>query len=292
MNGLAFSNRHLGSAAVELVAIIPFALILMAAIMDLRAFAAHRADIAREIYTVAEMVAGAGAWNAATAEQALRNTMNAAVDRLDGSTAGWMRVVVVARPRDNPGDPSATPPVPAAPARNSDGALCNPAAPTTPPFCEPEVLWELDADANTAGTQRAVWNGGGRCGAGAPWTVDTQLPAEGVQFPRGTSPPNCIGQVLPNECADPDGDGPASAPAHSNWVSRTLNSEEWWTVVEICTHFGGGTSTPGLFGGGMSSFALNAFDASGAFLLRRIAWGSIDDLNACTWCGAIGAGTP
>lgn len=288
MMGPDCRRRCAGSAAIELVMIIPFALILMAAIVDLRAFAAHRADIAREIYTVAEIVAGAGAWNVATADQALRNTMQAAVDRLSGNTAGWMRVVVVARPRDNPGDPTATPPVSAVPARNSSGALCNPASPATPPFCEPEVLWELDADANTAGLQRAEWNDGGGCVQDPRFA--SQLPARGAQFPLGTPPPNCANQVLPNECADPDGDGPAPAPAHSDWVSRTLNSEEWWAVVEVCTHFGGGTSQVGLFEGGMAGFTMDAFSVRGAVLFRRVAWGSIEDLNDCTWCGAIGAG--
>ena len=159
-----------GSAAIELVAIIPFALVLTAAIMDLRAFAAVRADVAREMYTVAEIVAGAGLWPVATAEAGLRKTMRAAASRLSGCTlaeleaatpcgltAGWMRVVVVARPRDDPGDPTATPPVPAEPARNSDGNLCNPATP--PPFCEPEVLLEVDFDEATAGIQRAAWGG-------------------------------------------------------------------------------------------------------------------------------------
>lgn len=286
MKGPGCRRRCAGSAAIELVAIIPFALILMAAIVDLRAFAAHRADIAREIYTVAEIVAGAATWDAATAEAALRNTMQAAENRLARNTAGWMRVVVVARPRDNPGNPPATP---AVPARNSDGNLCNPAA--APPFCEPEVLWELDTDTNIAGLQRAEWNNVGDCA-----TVPSLLPANGAQFPRGTPPPNCAGQVLPNECADPDGAGPAPAPAHSDWVSRTLNSEEWWAVVEVCTHFGGGDSNPGPFGGGMfrgievfDTFA-EPFDARFAVLLRRVAWGALEPLNDCTWCGAIGAG--
>ena len=281
MKGPGCRRRCAGSAAIELVAIIPFALILMAAIVDLRAFAAHRSDIAREIYTVAEIVAGAATWNAATAEAALRNTMQAARERLERNTAGWMRVVVVARPRDNPGNPPATP---AVRAQNTDGAFCNPAAPTTPPFCEPEVLWELDTDPNTAGLQRAEWHSVGDCA-----TVASSLPANGAQFPRGTPPPNCTGQVLPNECADPDGDGPAPAPAHSDWVSRTLNSEEWWAVVEVCTHFAGGTSQVGLFEGAMAGFAMDAFSAR-AVLLRRVAWGALEPLNDCTWCGAIGAG--
>lgn len=295
MKGPGCRRRCAGSAAIELVAIIPFALILMAAIVDLRAFAAHRADIAREIYTVAEIVAGATTWNAATAEAALRNTMQAARERLERNTAGWMRVVVVARPRDNPGDPTATPSVPATTALNSDGNPCNPAAPATPPFCEPEVLWELDTDTVATGAQRAIWNGGGDCGASAPWAVASQLPAEAgagilnARFPRGTPPPNCAGQVLPNECADPDGAGPAPAPAHSDWVSRTLDSEEWWAVVEVCTHFAGGTSQVGLFEGGMAGFAMDAFSAR-AVLLRRVAWGALESLNDCTWCGAIGAG--
>ena len=292
MNPLGHRRRFKGSAAVELVAIIPFALVLTAAIMDLRAFAAVRSDVAREIYTVAEIVAGAGLWPAATAEAGLRKTMRAAASRLSGCTlaeldaatpcgltAGWMRVVVVARPRDDPGDPTATPPVPAEPARNSDGNLCNPA--TTPPFCEPEVLLEVDFDAATAGIQSAAWGG---TADNACATTLSGMPAEGAQFGRDAV-------VLPNEDGDPDGDGPAPAPAPTAWVSRTLNSDEWWAVVEVCTHFGGGTSTPGLFEGAMWAGGLEQFDATGSGAWRRrIAWGAHESLDDCTWCGAIGAG--
>ncbi len=285
MNRLGHRRRLKGSAAVELVAVIPFALVLTAAIMDLRAFAAHRSDIAREIYTVAEIVAGAGLWAAASADAGLRKTMAAASTRLQQNTSGWMRVVVVARPRDDPGDPTATPPVLATPARNSDGNLCNPAA--NPPFCEPEVLAEVDFDAATAGIQRAEWGGaasdGNRCA-----TTDSGMPVEGATFGRDAV-------VLPNEAADPDGSGPTPPPAATDWVSRTLNSDEWWAVVEVCTHFGGGTSTPGLFEGAMSGLTtsvLRTFDVTGSGAwLQRVAWGSHESLDDCTWCGAIGAGS-
>ena len=48
-----------GSAAVELVAILPFILVLTAAIWDIRAFTAYRTDVAREIYAVAQVIAEA-----------------------------------------------------------------------------------------------------------------------------------------------------------------------------------------------------------------------------------------
>lgn len=295
MKPMQCRRRSKGSAAVELIAIIPFALVLMAAVMDLRAFAAHRSDIAREMYTVAEMVAGSATWPAATAPDALRKVVRAAASRLRGCpitetnpcgrTAGWMRVVVVARPRDVPADPTATPPVPSpVPARNSDGNPCNPAPPATPPFCEPEVLREVDMDTATTGVQRAEWGGTAADGNLCVTTL-SGMPAQGSDF-------GSTQVVLPNEDGDPDGDGPAPAPAPTAWISRTLNADEWWAVVEVCTHFGGGTSTPGLFEGGMAGFAMDTFDASGSGAWRRrVAWGSHESLDDCTWCGAIGAGT-
>ena len=264
--------RQQGSAAVELIAIIPFALVLMAAIMDLRGFAMHRSDIAREMYTIAEVVAGAGLWPAATAEAGLRKTMRAAVSRVSGctlaefddgtrcgKTAGWMRVVVIARPRDDPGDPAATPPVPATPARNSDGNLCNPTA--SPPFCEPEVLMEVDLDGTTAGIQRAEWNNGGDCGACGATCPGSSMPTrEGQQFPRGDVMTGA-GAVLPNEGGDP-------TQTHDDWVSRTLNPDEWWAVVEVCTHFGGGDSTPSLFEGAFSNALFGMQESAGAGFRR------------------------
>ena len=297
------SKIQAGSAAVELLTIMPFALLLMAAIVDLRAFAAHRTDIAREIYTVAEIVAGAALWDATTAPAALRKTMLAAVTRLSGCTAaelrnntpcghsaGWMRVGVVARPRDVPDDPATTGTDESNPADNSDGNRCNTDAAgnplPNPPFCEPELLYEVDFDTAAAGVQRADWGGGAPDdNACAETNADTRMPAQGVQFARDAV-------VLPNEDADPDGPGPALAPDSTAMVSRTLNSDEWWAVVEICTHFGGGTSTPGLFAGGMAGFTMQAFDAAGSGAWRRrVAWGAHESLNDCTWCGAI-AGTP
>ena len=190
-----------------------------------------------------------------------------------------MRVAVIARARDDPGDASATPPEPAVPATNSAGALCNPTA-GTPPFCEPVMLFEVDFDAATAGVQRAQWGGtaadGNLCA-----TTQSGMPANaGTQFGRDDV-------VLPNEDGDPDGDGPESAPAASEWTSRNLDDDEWWAVVEVCTHFAGGTSTPGLFQGGMAGLAVETLDVSGSGAYpRRVAWGSLDAVADCTWCAA------
>lgn len=46
-----------GSAAVEFCVIVPFILILLAAIWDLREYIAHRTDLVREIYVLAEAMA-------------------------------------------------------------------------------------------------------------------------------------------------------------------------------------------------------------------------------------------
>ena len=279
-----------GSAAVELVLIVPFAFVLMAAIVDLRSFAMHRTDIDRELYTVAEIVSGSARWSAASAPAALRKIGLAAADRLRGCpisntgacghTSGWLRVAVVVRPKDDPGDPTATPPVPATPATNSAGALCNPTAGTAP-FCEPEMLHEIDFDTMTTGIQRIEWGGGAGDGNQCA-TTQSGMPAnEGDQFAADAV-------VLPNEAADPDGDGPASPPARADWISRNIAADEWWTVVEACTHFSGGTSTPSLFQGGMTGFALETLDVAGSGAhARRVAWGSIESLDGCIWCEDI-----
>ena len=260
----------------------PLVMVLMAAVIDVRTFVAHRTDMARNLYTLAEMLAGGPLWR----EARLRNAAVLAVERLrgsavegEGNTAGWMRVVVVTRGRDDPGDPAATP------ARNADGDLCNPTpVPPTPRFCEPEVLYELDGDTATAGTQRFLWNDGGLCGngGGAAWFEPASLPA----MPAAGGRFAANARVLPAEGQDPDGDGPAAPPAQNDWPSRNMNAQQWWVLVEICTNFAGGNSSPGLFGGAMAGFALSAFDASAATLLRRQAWGGSGDLDNCDWCGA------
>ena len=102
--GRSASVRMRGSAAVELVTILPFILVLTAAIWDIRAFTAYRTDVAREIYAVAQVIAGAE-WSDASpldvvADQAIR--------RLELSSAGGIRVAVVTRGTESsPGVPCA-----------------------------------------------------------------------------------------------------------------------------------------------------------------------------------------
>ena len=270
-----------GSAAVELVAITPFVLLLMAATWDLRSFTAHRADLAREVYVVAELIANGADWNIA----GVRNAIDAAMTRLSDDSAGWMRVLVVTREQDvaavapTPADPIGTPRVEAT---NNDGRDCDDAAATaddpntawddtTAPWCEPAVRIEVQA---TAGVDNQwSWQAGNGCA-----NVPSQLPACAAP-PCGFAADQA---VLPEENADPDGPGPDTAPAASEWPSRNLADDEWWVVVETCSHFGGGTSQPFL-AGGLFNFATDALNVSNT-LYRRVVWGATADLGDCTWC--------
>ena len=285
----ASTTRH-GAASVELVAIAPFLLLMMAAIWDIRAFTAHRADLAREVYVVAELIANGADWDIA----GVRNAIAAAMARLSGESAGWMRVVVVTREQDiaavapTPPDPLATPPTPGSPgsprveATNGDGRDCDDTAATaddpstlwddtTVPWCEPIIRLEVQATAGTA-NQWSSQAGTTNCA-----NVQSQLPV-------CASPPcDFSGQaVLPQEGTDPDGAGPATAPPEAEWPSRRLADDEWWVVVETCSHFGGGTSQPFL-AGGLFNFATDALNVRNV-LYRRVAWGAVADLANCRWC--------
>ena len=233
-----------GSAAVELVLIAPFLLVLMAVIVDLRSLAAYRTDVARQQYAVVELIAGGNRWT----EAAVNNVVQAAMDRMGEFSAGTLRVVAVARGEG----------------LRSDGVDC---AVDTTSWCEPMVVKEVRPDPDDDPTQPRAWQGGGDCAG-----LDSEMPAEGAMF--GANDP-----LLPNEGVD------GSAP--STWASRRLQEDEWWVVVEICSHFGGGTSDPGLMGGVLVNIGLDVFNAS-TTLRHRVAWGAItaleDDVEGCVWC--------
>ena len=270
-----------GSAAVELVAVAPFVLLLMAAVWDLRSFTAHRADLAREVYVVAELLANGADWDMT----GVRNAVTAAMTRLSADSAGWMRVVVVTREQDvaavapTPANPAGTPRVEAT---NNDGRDCDDAAATTDdpgtpwddttaPWCEPAVLLEVEA---TAGSDNQ-WS----------WQANTDCANVTSELPSCTTPPCGFAadqSVLPEEDADPDGPGPDAPAAAPDWPSRNMADDEWWVVVETCSHFGGGTSQP-FMAGGLFNFATDALNVRST-LYRRVVWGATADLVDCAWC--------
>lgn len=188
-------NPAAGSATVELVFIVPFVLITLAAVWDLRQYISYRTELAREMYVVAEAVAdqpgGPVPFGHAIGEAVLRLQENA--------RAGVVQAAVVVRGTQRP-----------------DGSDCPPDE-----WCLPRVsaAWPTPGD-STAGR----WSdaGGNACAA-----VANPLPAAGEHFESEQ-------KLLPHEGADPDADGPRAAPAEEDWISRTLSETEWWVVVDTC----------------------------------------------------------
>ena len=245
-----------GSASVELVVITPLALVLMAAIWDLREFAAYRTDIVREQYAAVELMANETDASAA----AVYAILQAAMQRMSARSAGALRAVVVTRTTST----TAT--------TFGGGTLCNPSTGTPPASCPPMVRAELRPSTDNSPGQPIQWQSGGDCA-----TVQSSLPAVGADFGSGVT-------VLPREGEDPDGDGPLTTAAEQDWTSRRLTAEEWWLVVEICSHFGGGTSDPGLIGGALVDLIGQTLNVRQT-ISRRVAWGGPVDLDECCWCG-------
>lgn len=186
-----------GSATVELIVLVPFVLILLAAIWDLRAFIAYRTELARELYVVAATISddfqGASPLESMVAQAQAKFEPT--------SVSGSIHAAVVVRGRER-----------------NDGTPC-----PDDQWCRPAVTLAWPAvPADAAGT----WSrdGAAECAGRTPGSV---LPAAGNHFaPTDT--------VLPNEGADPDGPGPETAPRPDEWVSRTMSDREWWVVVDIC----------------------------------------------------------
>ena len=87
------AGRARGSATVELLVVVPFVLMLLAAVWDVRQFIAFRTELAREMFVLAEAVADdpGGA-------SPLESAMRSAQQRLEGrSTSGVVQAAVVVR---------------------------------------------------------------------------------------------------------------------------------------------------------------------------------------------------
>ena len=231
--------RRRGSAAIEFVILVPFILVLTAAVWDLRTFTAYRTDVAREIFVVAELIASGGDWSSKTS---VENVIEVAAERMGETSAGVLHVAVVTRATTR-----------------HDGTACV----NDDEWCAPFVAKEFY-------DHPFFPNGTADC-----QNFPRTLPDEGDLFAEDAT-------VLPFEDADPDGGGPLAAPTVDEWASRNMQPEEWWVIVDSCSHFGEGPSS-GLIGKRFMNMGLAWLDVS-PVMQKRSAWGSIDDLSDCAWC--------
>ena len=179
----------------ELVAITPFVLALLAAVWDIREFVSHRTMLARDLYVAAQLIADqpAGAVPIGQVMEQLRARLE------PRSGAGTLQTAVVVRGTTRPG---------AVPCPDAE-------------WCPPRIaaVWPAVGDPDG----RAAWSAAdGPCPS-----VGDPLPAAGEHFGE-------LQRVLPYEGADPDGDGPETPPAAEAWVSRNMTATEWWVVVDVC----------------------------------------------------------
>ena len=231
--------RRRGSAAIEFVVLVPFILVLTAAVWDLRVFTAHRTDVAREIFVVAELIASGGDW---LRDISVEHVIEAAAERMGETSAGVLHIAVVTRATTR-----------------HDGTNCV----NDDEWCAPFVaktFYDYDFPPSVTGDCQ---------------NFPRTLPDEGDLFAEDAT-------VLPFEDADPDGDGPLAAPTVDEWASRNMQPEEWWVIVDSCSHFGEGPRSR-LIGKRFMNMGLAWLDVS-PVMQKRSAWGSIDDLSDCAWC--------
>ena len=229
-----------GSAAIELVVLVPFVLVLTAAVWDLRVFAAYRTDVAREMFVIAQLIAGGTEWSSTSS---VEHVIEAAAARLGETSAGVLHVAVVTRGTTR-----------------HDGTACT----NDSEWCGPVV--------GRTFYDQAFPSGQGDCAS-----VTRSLPNAGQAFAATAT-------VLPNEDADPDGSGPLTAPTVDAWISRNLRPEEWWVVVDSCSHFGEGPRSRRI-GGRVTQMGLASLNVS-PVMVRRSVWSSVGDLSECGWCAA------
>ena len=156
------SSRARGSATVELLVVVPFVLALTALVWDLREFVGYRTDLAREMYTVAEVIANE------TDADPIAAVIAQAMTRFERRSSGSFAVAVVTRGTERG---SGTPCV-------DDAAWCLPRV---------TVAWPPTP-------LEGRWNDSAVCSAPSPPGVLT-LPLPGQHFAADQ-------RVLPNENPD------------------------------------------------------------------------------------------
>lgn len=85
------SSRIRGSATVELLVVVPFVLALTGLVWDLREFVGYRTDLAREMYSVAEVIANE------TDADPIEAVIEQAMERFERRSSGSIAVAVVTR---------------------------------------------------------------------------------------------------------------------------------------------------------------------------------------------------
>ena len=156
------NSKSRGSATVELLVVVPFVLAMTALVWDLREFVGYRTDLAREMYTAAELIANA------TDADPIAAVIDQAMARFEPRSSGSFAVAVVTRGTERG---SGTPCV-------DDEAWCLPRVAVAWPPTSVEGRWN----------ESAVCNAPGPPGAGT-------LPSAGQHFAADQ-------RVLPNENPD------------------------------------------------------------------------------------------
>lgn len=178
----------------ELVFTVPFVLMLLAAAWDLRQYSGYRAELAREVFVVAEAIGnepGADPSPIGDAMESLKQRLGR--QRLGGGHAdGSLQAAVVVRGT-----------------LRHDGTPCDEEG-----WCAPLVtlVWP-SADTTEPWGESSECAGPGR------------LPRPGDHFTE-----NAL--VLPGESAA-TGEGQPARPTHE-WISRNMDAAEWWVVVDTC----------------------------------------------------------
>ena len=228
-----------GSASIEFVALVPFVLVMMGLVWDLREYVSHRTELARQMFVAAEVIGSQPCTPTnCPGTTAIESVAERVKERLAPRGAGTIEVAVVVRgATQDPSDPSSD---------CVDGS-------DVPEWCLP---WVAAKWPPATSPDDRKWNGGGHCD-----TLATELPDEGQHF-------DLDAPVLPNET------NPAT---HQDWPSRELTALDWWVVIDTCLHARAGLFG-GLFVGGEFRGA-EFFDVSQtAFVFqRRAAWGSPND---------------
>ena len=235
-----------GSAVVELCCIMPFVLILLATVWDVRESVSHRTQLTRDMYVVAELIA-----DHSESPSPIANVLSKLSTRLQTeSVGGSLTAAVVVRGTERP-----------------DSTTC-----PADEWCQPEVAvrthvsWAPEDTACAAAPDDALPSAGDHFDADA-----TVLPNEDAIAATDTTDTDTDTDTDSDDDADDD-------PAHAAWLSRNMTDDEWWVVVDACFE-----PSPGLFFGRLPQMAAQLFDTS--FTVRkRAAWGSVHDLDDCGWC--------
>ena len=154
--------RIRGSATVELLVVVPFVLAMTALVWDLREFVGYRTDLAREMYTVAEVIANE------TDTDPIAAVIAQAMARFERRSSGSIAVAVVTRGTER-----------------GSGTLCV----DDDAWCPPRV-----AVAWPPTPVEGRWNESAVCDAPSP-PGELALPLQGDHFVG-------VQRVLPNENPD------------------------------------------------------------------------------------------